>query len=53
MKSLTKIFHSLADEGDEIAIYRKHQKMLSALPAKRIELILKLKELRKQFFIKQ
>ena len=53
MKTVTKLFHRLANEGKGIAEYREHHIRLSGLPAKRIELILKLKELREQFFLQQ
>ena len=53
MTVTSKIFHSLADEGKVIADYREHHFRLSALPAIRIELILKLRKLKEQFFIKQ
>ena len=51
--TITKSFHILANEGKEITEYREHHTQLSKLPAIRIELILKIKKLKKQFFIQQ
>ena len=53
MKKVTKIFHRLANEGSEIAEFREHHFRLYGLPAKRIELLIQLKKLKEQFFIKQ
>ena len=51
--SISKLFHRLANEGKEIAEYREHHIRLSELHAIRIELILKLKKIKEQFFIQQ
>lgn len=50
MKKVTKLFNQLADEGKAITDYREHHFRLYELPAKRIELILKLRKLKEQFF---
>jgi hypothetical protein len=48
-QKINKIFHSIADQGSDITDYRRYHRQLSKLPAKRIEIILQLAKLKKEF----
>lgn len=46
---ITILFHTLADAGKEIFVYRKNNKKHRYLPANRIEILIQLQKIKQKF----